>query len=206
MHKSSMANMDRCKRTYLDPAQLKNPNKKLKVVDIGSQDVNGSYRSLFDTAHYDYTGVDMVDGKGVDIRIDDPYRIPIEDGSADCVISGQMLEHSEYFWLTFAEQVRILNDTGFIFTIAPSKGFIHRFPVDCYRFHPDAYAALAKLTNTVLIDCWMDNGSEWGDLVGVFVKGGTPNITPFDTGLIRSPAAKSIWATLTEPLRKLVGC
>lgn len=187
MHASSMTNMRLCIEKYLTPRLKSGSAGTVRVVDIGSQDVNGSYRSLFDPASWDYLGVDMAPGRGVDLVIDNPYRIPLNDGYADVVISGQMLEHSEYFWLAFAEQVRLVNDDGFIVMIAPSKGPIHRFPVDCYRFYPDAYAGLAKLTNTVLIDCWMDTASEWGDLVGVFAKNPRAGFTRFDTSTIRSP-------------------
>lgn len=145
--------------------------------------VNGSYRSLFDESRFEYVGIDMAAGPGVDLIVTDPYKIPMADGSADVVLSGQMLEHSELFWLTFQEKVRILKDDGFIIMIAPSRGEIHKYPVDCYRFYPDAYAALAKYTNSILIDCWMDDG-QWGDLVGVFIKSYRKGFSRFDTNTI----------------------
>ncbi|HEY3169271.1 MAG TPA: methyltransferase domain-containing protein [Candidatus Binatia bacterium] len=37
-----------------------------------------------------------------------PYEIPLADSYADVVISGQMLEHCAYFWLSFQEMVRVL--------------------------------------------------------------------------------------------------
>jgi len=184
MHGSSMNNMERCISKYMHPLVHTRTSDKLKVVDIGAQDVNGSYRTLFDNSHFDYLGVDMEAANGVDLVISDPYRIPLRDNYADCVISGQMLEHNEFFWLTFAEKMRIVNDTGFVFMIAPSTGGIHRYPVDCYRFYPDAYAALAKYTNSVLVDCWLDRDSDWGDLVGVFTKSYRPGFPRFDTGQI----------------------
>jgi SAM-dependent methyltransferase len=193
MHRSSMKNMDICIKKHLEPLRLLTSEKKLKVIDIGALDVNGSYRTLFDKAAYDYIGADLASGKGVDLEMTDPYRIPVQDNFADCVISGQMLEHNEFFWLTFAEMIRILNNTGYLFLIAPSKGPIHRYPVDCYRFYPDSYAGLAKLTNTILVDCWMDTKSEWGDLVGVFVKTSRKGATNFDTKLIWSSKRTSIF-------------
>jgi SAM-dependent methyltransferase len=189
MHKSSMDNMRRCIRKYLDPRP--HGARKQVVIDLGSTDINGSYRELFDPSDYDYFGVDLAPGPGVDLVIDDPYRLPFAEGAADVVISGQMLEHNEFFWLTFQEKVRLLNDDGFIFMIAPSRGQIHRHPVDCYRFYPDGYAALAKLTNTVLVDCWLDD-NHWGDLVGVFRKSYDRAYGKFDTSQIKTwePAAR----------------
>ena len=85
-------------------------------------------------------------GPGVDIVLDDPYRLPFGDGEVDVVVSGQMLEHCEFFWLSFGEMLRILKPDGYLFLIVPSAGPIHNYPVDCYRFYPDAMKALAKYT------------------------------------------------------------
>jgi SAM-dependent methyltransferase len=185
-----MDNMRRCIRKYLDPRPA--PGRKLVVVDLGSANVNGSYRELFDPARFDYIGVDLAPGPGVDLVIGDPYRLPLEDGAGDVVISGQMLEHNEFFWLTFQEKVRITHPDGFVFMIAPSRGQIHRYPVDCYRFFPDAYTALAKYTNTVLVDCWLD-ANHWGDLVGVFRKSYSKQYGKFDT------TALTTWQPAPEP-------
>jgi SAM-dependent methyltransferase len=189
MHLSSLENMRRCIRKYLDPRPRQ--ARKLVVVDLGSTNFNGSYRELFDPLRFDYIGVDLAAGPGVDLVLDDPYRIPLAAGAADVVISGQMLEHNAYFWLTFQEKVRLLNDDGFIFMIAPSRGQIHRYPADCYRFYPDGYAALARLTNTVLVDCWLDD-NHWGDLVGVFRKFYDKAYGKFDTAAIKTwePASR----------------
>ena len=189
MHQSSMDNMRRCIRKYLDPRPRL--ARQLVVVDLGATNINGSYRELFDTARFDYIGVDLAAGPGVDLVIEDPHRIPLAAASADVVISGQMLEHNAFFWLTFQEKVRLLNDDGFIFMIAPSRGQIHRYPADCYRFYPDGYAALATLTNTVLVDCWLDD-NHWGDLVGVFRKCYDKTYGKFDTATIKTwePASR----------------
>lgn len=178
-----MQNMEMCIKKYLCDAG--SGDKRLNVVDIGSSDINGTYRQLFPNDRFNYLGVDMAPGLGVDLVISDPYRIPIQDNFADCVISGQMMEHSEFFWMIFKEKIRILNYTGFAFMIAPSKGVIHRHPVDCYRYYPDAYTALAKYTNSILVDCWLDSSSEWGDLVGVFIKSYREGYSQLDTSNLR---------------------
>ena len=112
----------------------------VRVLDVGGADVNGSYREVFCHPRYVYTVADLVAGPGVHLVLDDPYRLPLDDASIDIVLSGQMLEHCEFFWLTFAEMVRVLRPGGFIFLIAPSSGPEHAYPVDCYRFYPDATA------------------------------------------------------------------
>src|SRR5688500_5184736 len=95
------------------------------VLDIGGADVNGGYGPLFHEARFRYTTVDLEAGPGVDVVLEDPYRLPFEDASADIVLSGQMLEHCEFFWLAFAEMVRVLKPDGLLFLIAPSAGPIH---------------------------------------------------------------------------------
>ncbi len=61
--------------------------------------------------------------------------------------------------------------------IAPSRGSEHRYPVDCWRFYPDSYRALASYGKITLVEVSTDWGphsdessSEWGDTVGVFLK------------------------------------
>ena len=142
----------------------------IRVADLGAMDVNGSYRQLFGPSA-DYVGFDLESGPGVDIVLDDPYRLPLKDASVDLVISGQTLEHCAYFWQLFSEIARVMKDGGVAFVIAPSAGPIHRYPVDCYRFYPDSYQALAQWSGLRLVHCWMDERGPWRDLVGVFQKG-----------------------------------
>lgn len=159
-----MENMKRCIDWYMPPDVN-------EVIDLGASDVNGSYRSLMPTGT-NYIGLDLEAGPGVDRVMEDPYHIPFPDASVDLVLSGQMLEHCAHFWRVFSEIARVLRPGGMAFMIAPSAGPIHRYPVDCYRFYPDAFQALGDWSNLRLVHCWMDERGPWRDLVGVFEKGG----------------------------------
>ena len=97
---------------------LKN-TEDLTIVDIGSQDVNGSLRSVAPTNNK-YIGVDFAEAKGVDVVITDPYSLPFEDESVDAVVSSSCFEHSEFFWLLFNEALRILKPNGLLYINAPS--------------------------------------------------------------------------------------
>ncbi len=145
-----------------------------KILDFGGTNIKGggTYYELVDTnKKIKYYGVDLQAGPGVSIILDDPYKVPLEDNHADVVISGQMFEHCEFFWLSFSEMVRVVRPSGYIFLIAPMTGKVHRYPVDCWRFYPDAYAALAKWGKVELVDAWTDyDGSKWWDQVGAFKK------------------------------------
>jgi SAM-dependent methyltransferase len=162
MHKSSYQNMKQFVEKYL------NKNKTLKILDIGSQDVYGSYKDLFKNPNWKYYGLDMIKAKNVDIVIKNIYSWKeIRSKTYDVVISGQALEHIEYPWLTMKEIKRILKSDGLCCIIAPSSGPEHKYPIDCYRFFPDGLKALAKYVNLDVIDsynCW-DNDSEWKDSV-----------------------------------------
>jgi SAM-dependent methyltransferase len=151
--------------------------RPLSVVDIGSYDVNGSYRTLFSIPDVLYRGIDLEAGPGVDIVLNSPYHFPIPTQSVDLIVSGQAFEHIEFFWRTWLEMYRILRPGGMIFLIAPSRGSEHRFPQDCWRFYPDGYRALAKYAPFELVEVTTDwqphpdaGSSEWGDTVGVFKK------------------------------------
>ena len=169
MHLTSMNNMKICYEKYI-LGDFLNKKENVSVVDVGSMNINGSYRPIFNDKKIKYIGLDLAAGNGVDIAIKDPYHYPMNSESIDVVISGQTFEHCEFFWEAFIEMARVLKKDGYIFLIAPSCGKIHRFPVDCYRFYPDSYNALAKYAKIKLVQSWLDRKSGWGDLVGVFQK------------------------------------
>ncbi|MGD0764115.1 MAG: methyltransferase domain-containing protein [Roseiarcus sp.] len=177
MHASSYENMQKCYQRHIVGSPLEG-QAQVRVLDVGGADVNGSYRTIFARPRFAYSVADIQAGPGVQIVCEDPYRLPLDDRSMDIVVSGQMLEHCEFFWLTFAEMVRVLRPGGFLFLIAPSSGPVHRYPVDCYRFYPDAYRALARYASCALLDVWLDERGPWRDLVGVFQRHGVPLSSP----------------------------
>ena len=139
MHESSMKRMGWFVKTF--PKE----RTKYKVLDVGSYDVNGTYKALFDNEKFDYEGLDMEEGPNVDIVPAMIYRWDeIEDNTYDIVISGQALEHIEFFWLTVKEMVRVTKKDGYICIIAPNGFKEHRYPVDCWRFFTDGMVALAN--------------------------------------------------------------
>jgi SAM-dependent methyltransferase len=169
LHVSSYQHMQRLVSTHLDR------ERAIEAIDIGAYDVNGSYRTLFDSPKWRYTGVDLEKGPGVDVVLTSPYRFPFASRSVDVILSGQAFEHVEYFWMSWLEMVRVLKPGGLIFLIAPSRGPEHRYPQDCWRFYPDGYRALAKFGRCELIEVTTDwephedpGSAPWGDTVGVF--------------------------------------
>ena len=149
----------------------------VKVADIGAQDINGSLRQVC-PAHFEYTGIDFAHGKGVDVVLDDPYKFPLPDKAFDVVVSSSCMEHSEFFWLTFLEILRITKDDGLIYINVPFNAAFHRYPVDCWRFYPDSGVALQNWGRRNGYDCELlesyvaDQGGHGmvNDFVATFVK------------------------------------
>lgn len=170
MHPSAMQNGQLFFNTYLSESSTS------VVVEIGAQDVNGSLRDVAPPG-VRYIGVDFVVAKGVDVVLTDPYSLPFESESVDVVVSSSCLEHSEMFWLSFTECLRILKPDGLLFINVPSNGAFHRYPVDCWRFYPDAGSALVTWARRqgltpALMESFITPQLDdvWSDFLAVFVK------------------------------------
>ena len=113
------------------------------VIDLGSQDVNGSLRDHCPPGAR-YVGLDLEPGPGVDMVVEPGATLPFADASVDVVVSTSAFEHDVFFWETFLELTRVIRPGGFVYIDAPSNNDFHRHPLDCWRFYPDAGIALAK--------------------------------------------------------------
>lgn len=181
MHLSSYLKMEWFKNIYLADRK----DEKLKILDIGSCNMGGSYRLLFSEPAWSYTGMDMAQGPGVDIVVGDGYNWKEIAGAVyDVVISGQAFEHMPYFWLVMQEVARVLKPDGICCIIAPSSGPEHRCPVDCYRFYTDGMIAMADYVHLNVLhaftgegikdserDIFQDNDGVWHDSVLIAQKG-----------------------------------
>lgn len=164
MHLTAYRNCEDFYRKYI--GNLLN----LKVADIGSYDVNGTLKPIF-SKHF-YTGIDQCAGPNVDL-VSDAHKLELANKSFDVVVSTSCFEHDEMFWLTFLEMCRIVKEGGLIYINAPSTGCFHRYPVDCWRFYPDSWAALAKWANhngykMKLEESYTDQHCEFKNAVGIF--------------------------------------
>jgi len=177
MHQSSYDKMSYFVDKYL---KIK-CNDEMIIFDLGSQDINGSYRSLFSSPAWKYSGLDVSPGKNVDIVIPDAYSWKnIHSDIADVFISGQTFEHIEYIWLTMREIFRVLKPGGLCCIIAPSSGVEHKYPTDCWRIYPDGFKALAKYAGLEVIEVftqwenenYSDGSNLWHDSVLIGKKTG----------------------------------
>ena len=139
MHKSSLARMKWFREEYLSD------QRDLKVLDVGSYNVNGCYKEIFTEYGHRYTGLDVENGPNVDICPESPYIWKeIDEDTYDVVVSGQALEHIEFFWITMEEIIRVTKEGGLICVIVPNGFKEHRYPVDCWRFFTDGMIAIAR--------------------------------------------------------------
>ncbi|MFG0766657.1 methyltransferase domain-containing protein [Pseudomonas sp. TYF_15] len=173
MHPTAMQNGKLFFDTYLSGASA---SDAALIVEIGAQDVNGSLRQVAPQGAR-YIGVDFVVGKGVDVVLTDPYSLPFDSESVDVVVTSSCLEHSEMFWLSFNECLRVLKPDGLLFINVPSNGAFHRYPVDCWRFYPDAGSALVTWAkrqgmNPAMLESFVtaQDADIWNDFLAVFVK------------------------------------
>lgn len=161
----------------MHPSARKNFELFLKMVpsnqdflEIGSYNVNGSLRESV-TDFKSYTGLDIEMGPGVDFVYSPGETFPFPDKSFDVVSSSSCFEHDPVFWLTFKEMVRVLRPGGLMYINAPSEGSYHAYPVDCWRFYLDSWAALAKTCPDItLIKSYIDPEDTFKDSVGIYKK------------------------------------
>lgn len=150
MHYNSLEQMNRFVDVYLAPFI----SNKLDILDVGSLDVNGSYRSLFNRDNWHYLGLDVQRGPNVDF-VSAPYSWDLSSNSFDVVISGQALEHVEYPWIIMQEISRVLKPGGLCCILVTSNGPEHRYPLDCYRYFPDGLKALAESAGIKCIESYL---------------------------------------------------
>lgn len=108
-----------------------------ELLEVGSQDVNGSPRSvLMGHTPKRYIGVDFGKGKGVDIVLD-VAKLSSYFGceTFDVVISTEMLEHAQD-WRTAVNQMKdVLKPGGLLVVTTRGPGFpYHGYPHDYWRF------------------------------------------------------------------------
>lgn len=172
MHNSALFNVKSFFNSYCN-------SKDVDVIEIGSYDVNGSARTCVTPNVKKYLGVDFNPGPGVDLVLTDPYSIPVEDNTYDALITTSCFEHSELFWLTFLEALRVVKPNGLVYVNAPGAWMpYHRYPVDAWRFYPDSGRALEVWGNRNNIPCVLlesyasvpSAAGECSDQVMVFLK------------------------------------
>lgn len=159
--------------------ELYAPSEPFLVIEVGSQDVNGTLRTTL-PPQASYWGIDLVPCKNVDV-VAMGSALPVASATADIVLASSVIEHDMAFWMTVLELCRITKPGGYIYLSAPSNGAVHRYPQDCWRFYPDAGPALVAWArrngcDVSLVEAFTAAraGDQWNDFVAVLCLGACP--------------------------------
>jgi SAM-dependent methyltransferase len=159
-------------------------DRPAEILEVGARNVNGGLRQAA-PAGARFTGVDLDAGPGVDVVLDDAYSLPFAGDRFEAVVSSSCLEHVAMFWLAFLEMARVARPGSFIYVNAPSNGEYHRFPIDSWRFYPDAGLSLAAWARRQghpidLAESFIARRGVggWNDCVMVFAKDVRPDRLP----------------------------
>jgi len=176
MHHSAYVNAEKFYHKYCE-----NNIENKKILDVGSYDVNGTMKPIFEKGQY--VGLDMEEGPNVDI-VGVSHNIPFEKDEFDIVISSSCFEHDDMFWVSFQEMCRVLKPGGYMYVQAPSNGPYHGWPGDNWRFYIDSWKALEKWGKKLgydieLVDHYIDETTPhhpnegiriWNDSIGIYRK------------------------------------
>ena len=99
-----------------------NFNKNVHILEIGSLDVNGNTRSLFNFSEK-YTGIDLIKGPNVDI-IMDGSKIDQLNEKFDLVISCECFEHAKNWKIIFEKMCQVAKKDSFVIISVASTGRI----------------------------------------------------------------------------------
>ena len=105
------------------------------VLEIGAKDYGStsSFRDFY--AGSEYVGLDMSEGKGVDVIVDLTKGIgPLQENHFDLGICCSVLEHVEKPWLLAANLTRLIRPGGRLYMSVPWVWRYHAYPDDYFRF------------------------------------------------------------------------
>ena len=91
----------------------------VRVLEIGSLDINGSVRSIF--AASSYTGVDVAAGPGVD-EVCQGQLVSHPSGTFDVVISCECMEHNPFWVETVSNMFRMAKPGGLVIVSCATTG------------------------------------------------------------------------------------
>lgn len=106
-----------------------------RVLEVGSRNINGSLRQHVETLEpFEYIGIDIVPGPGVDRVLDVREAYPVLGQVFDLVICTEMLEHAEDWQGVIYALKLMLREGGTLLLTVRGPGFPKHHEPDFWRF------------------------------------------------------------------------
>ena len=137
-----------------------------RILEIGARDESGSVRHLFESwLPKEYVGVDIREGKGVDIVCDAENLLTVfPKESFDVIVSTETLEHVRDWRKVISNMKNLCKKNGIILITTRSKGFpFHAFPHDFWRYEREDMVRLFS-------DCELIRAASDWERDGILVK------------------------------------
>ena len=115
-----------------------------KVLEIGPDAVPSTYqRAVGDTSIAWHT-IDLQKDPSLTYCASSEYEFPLESGTYDIVLSGQVIEHVRQIWVWIRELARVCKEGGLVVTVNPVSWPYHDSPgvPDCWRAFPEGMRTL----------------------------------------------------------------
>jgi SAM-dependent methyltransferase len=149
MHTNSRLLFQKYAKQYFRPG--------MRVLEIGPDAVPSTYQNAVGDSSIVWHTLDLRQDPSLTYCALSEYEFPVETGSYDIVLSGQVIEHVRQIWVWIRELARICKAGGFVVTINPVSWPYHESPgvPDCWRAFPEGMRALYEhACLQVKLSCW----------------------------------------------------
>ena len=168
--------LDNCllRRAILDALCSQLGQFRGTVIDIGCGDM--PYRSLLlarPSQANKYIGLDLKHNTYVKPDLEwDGRTLPFQDGSIDCALATEVLEHCPRPERVTDEAWRVLKPGGFLFFTVPFLWPLHSVPHDQYRYTPFALERILRSSGFEHITLRSLGGwdASLGQMIGLWVR------------------------------------
>jgi SAM-dependent methyltransferase len=125
------------------------------LLDVGCGHMPYKSAVLAADAVSSYIGMDLSDNRSYANKPDinwDGVVIPLGDGTVDCAMATEVLEHCPYPEKTLTEIHRVLKPEGVLFITVPFIWMLHETPYDEYRYTPFALKRIVESSGFKIIE------------------------------------------------------
>jgi SAM-dependent methyltransferase len=165
VHANSKLLFEKYARDYFQPGA--------RVLEIGPDGFPSAYRSVVDPRQQmRWETLDVFRDERLSHVATSEYEFPLETGTFDVVLSGQVIEHVRKVWVWIREVARVCKPGGTVITINPVSWPYHEAPIDCWRIYPEGMRSLYEEASLDVLHC------SWESLEAVGYRRYTPGASP----------------------------